>query len=81
MSLVASQIREQGESPESVVFSKIGREGCSSMVAQRTKFSLVKMLGRPFERKNRGCNGASLFGILFLSPSMLSFYGSHLKID
>jgi len=42
MSLVACQIREHGEGPVSVVFSKIGREGCSSKVAGKEQIFSCK---------------------------------------
>jgi hypothetical protein len=42
MSLVACQIREHGEGPVSVAFSKIGREGCSSKVAGKEQIFSCK---------------------------------------
>jgi hypothetical protein len=60
---------------------RLGEKAAPLRLPAKNKFSLVKILGRPFERRNRGWNGAGLFGILFLSLSMLSFYGLHLKID
>lgn len=42
MVLVACQIRKHGEGPESAVFSKIGREGYSPMVAGKEQIILLQ---------------------------------------